>query len=73
MDMTLDRLRPGERAVVTDMECRLADRLRQFGLVPGTEVSCRCKSPHGDVSAIEFRGSVVAMRDRDLRGIRVRC
>ena len=51
---------------------RLRQRLRDFGLIPGTRVRRRYASPAGDVVAIELRGSVVALRKRDLRHIRVR-
>lgn len=74
METTLDRIRPGMRAVVL-MVCtqeRLRHRLADFGLVPGTKVQCRYRSPGGDVTAIGLRGSVLALRTGDLRGIRVR-
>lgn len=56
-------------AVETPQELRL--RLRDFGLVPGTRVCRRYCSPGGDVTAVELRGSVLALRTRDLGGIRV--
>lgn len=73
--MGLDTLRPGREAVVEqmnvskDLSCRLAD----FGFVPGTRVRCCYRSPGGQVTAIGCRGSVIALRTRDLRCIRVRC
>lgn len=75
MEMSLDRLRPGDRAVVIEVctDRALCCRLRDFGLVPGTAVSCRYRNPWGDVTAIELRGSVIALRTRDLQKIRVRC
>jgi len=75
VEISLDRLRPGAEAVVTRMDvseeyrCRLHD----FGLVPGTKVCCRYRSPGGQVTALSFRGAVVALRTRDLKRIRVRC
>lgn len=75
MDTSLDCLRLGRTAVVTHIEVNaaLGNRLRAFGLVPGTKVCCRYRSPCGSVTALEFRDTVVAMRTRDLCGIRVRC
>ena len=73
--MGLDALRPGAEAVVEqinvtkDLYCRLAD----FGFIPGTRVRCCYRSPGGQVTAIRCRGSVIALRTRDLRAIRVRC
>lgn len=75
METSLDRIKPGGRAVVTMIgtDAALCKRLRDFGLVPGTKVTCRYRSPWGDVTALELRGSVLALRTTDLRKIRVRC
>ena len=73
MEMSLARLENGVWATVRELaiSAALADRLRDFGLIPGTRVRCRYRSPGGDVTALEFRGTVVALRTRDLAGIRV--
>lgn len=73
--MGLHALGPGMRGIVTriDTDAALKRRLRDFGLVPGTAVHCRYRCPWGDVTALELRGSVLALRTRDLRKIRVRC
>lgn len=75
MEITLDRLRFGQQAVVThiDTGAALRCRLRSYGMVPGTVVRCRYRSPGGSVTALEFRGSVVALRTRDIKNIRVCC
>ena len=75
MEISLDRLCVGQQGVVVDVETDsfLAERLRTFGMVPGTQVRCRCRCPGGSVTALEFRGTVVALRTRDMRAIRVRC
>lgn len=75
METGLDRIRPGVVAVVTQIDTppALTRRLKAFGLVPGTTVCCRYRCPWGDVTALELRGSVLALRTRDLRKIRVRC
>lgn len=75
METSLNCVRPGMRAVVIQIgvEQELARRLRDFGLVPGTQVCCRYRSPGGQVTALELRGTVVALRTRDLKHIRVRC
>ncbi len=71
MEMTLDRLAPGMGATVVHIGTKeaLRRRLAEFGLIPGTKVRCCYRSPHGDVTAIAFRGAVVALRTRDLRHI----
>lgn len=71
MEITLDRLCLGEEAVVTRIETspRLRMRLRDFGMIPGTRVRCRCFSPNASAIALEIRGSVLALRSRDLKEI----
>lgn len=75
MQMGLDQVRLGIKAVVTHIEAEplLKGRLQDFGCVPGTAVCCRYRSPGGFVTAVEVRGTVLALRTRDLKKIRVRC
>ncbi len=74
MEMDLSKLAPGESAVVTQIhtEDYLRARLYAFGFIPGTRVSCCYRSPEKKVTALSFRGTVVALRTRDLGKIRVR-
>lgn len=74
MESGLHCVCPGERAVVTEVDVSrpLAARLRDFGMVPGTAVRCCYRSPGGQVTALALRGSVLALRTRDLQKIRVR-
>lgn len=74
METGLDRVRPGAVAVVTQVNTdpELCRRLKAFGLVPGTAVHCRYRCPWGHVTALELRGSVLALRTEDLKKIRVR-
>ena len=69
VEITLDRLGLGQTAVVTGMDTDtfLTQRLQAFGMVPGTQVRCRCRTPGGSVTALEFRGTVVALRTRDMK------
>ena len=71
MEITLDCLRLDQMAVVTDIETELPlrRRLQDFGLIPGTQVRCRYRSPGGSVTALEFRSSVLALRTEDLKRI----
>lgn len=74
MQVRLDRLPCAIPAVVLEISCKpeLRERLRDFGLVPGTEVTARYRSPDKGVTALEFRGTVIALRTRDLKGVRVK-
>ena len=68
---TLDRLLPGECAIVERLEIE-GDMRRRFwdlGLIEGTTVECVGKSPQGDPSAYLIRGAVIAIRAVDCRGI----
>ncbi len=73
MDMGLNQLPLGRWGLVTqiDSDEPLSKRLGTFGLVPGTRVCCRYRTPCGKVTALEFRGTVVALRTRDMGTIRV--
>lgn len=75
MEIGLDKLRLGQQGIVERIETNplLALRLRSFGLIPGAQVRCRYRSPGGSVTALEFCGTVVALRTRDIRQIRVCC
>lgn len=74
MVMPLDQVCTDVWGYVTgiDTSDRLRRRLRDFGLVMGTRVCRRYASPAGDVVAIELRGTVLALRKKDLHRIRVR-
>ncbi len=73
MERQLHRIGLGRWVVVTRIEVKepLRQRLRDIGMIPGTAVRCRYRTPDRKVTAIEFRGTVVALRTRDLQQIRV--
>lgn len=75
MEISLNALKLGKFGTVTSIgtDPLLKERLRAFGMVPGTWVGCRYRSPGGSVTALEFRGTVVALRTRDMEKILVRC
>lgn len=74
MEIALNRMIPGSIGSVTQIGCseRMKSRLRSFGLVPGTRIGIRYKSPDGGVTAIELRDTVIALRTCELKKIRVR-
>ena len=75
MQIGLDAVKVGQQTVVAKLQLAqtLQERLASFGVIPGTVLRVRYKSPDLTVTALEFRGTVVAMRTRDLGGIRVVC
>ena len=71
--MTLEKLRPGQRATVLALRLRepLRRRLEDLGLAEGTEIRCLGRSPLGDPAAFLICGSAVALRRADCRRIDV--
>lgn len=69
----LDRLLPGEKAVVRKLvHCGgMRRRLLDMGFVENTEIECVGRSPAGDPSAFLVRGSVVALRREDCAQIKI--
>ena len=69
----LNQVCPGiwGRVMTIDTSKQLRERLQELGLLPGTRVCRRYSSPGRDVAAIEFRGSILALRSQDLSRIRV--
>jgi ferrous iron transport protein A len=64
---TLDMLVPGQCGTVLTMDGRIARRLNDLGLLPGTRVRCVLKSPLGDPTAYRIRDAVIAIRAADSR------
>ena len=74
MQITLDRLPVNIPAQVIQIGCKkeLTERLQDFGLIIGTTVTACYRSPDRGVTALEFRDTVIALRTRDLKGVRVK-
>lgn len=69
----LDKLSPGERAVVKKLYTRgsMRRRLLDIGLTEQTQLCCVGKSPLGDPRAFLIRGAVIALRGDDCREIEI--
>lgn len=70
---TLHDLKEGQDAVVVGL-CNsgsMRRRLLDLGVVAGTRITCRQKSPSGDPVAYDIRGAVIALREEDSSGILV--
>ena len=74
MEFTLEKIRPGDWVIVTEIEedCPLKNRFQEFGFVVDSLIFCPFISPGGDLTALELGGTVIAVRVKDLTGIRVR-
>ena len=73
-ERTLDELHPGESAHVTSLDPRhpLRRRLLELGFVRGAPVTIVRRAPLGDPMELRVNGTDLALRQADLRGIRVR-
>ncbi len=69
----LSAIKPYERAVISSFHIgsALKDRLYSLGMIPGTEVMCLYKR-EGGLTAVNVRGSVVAIRISDARAVLVK-
>jgi len=73
MEAGLDSIRTGVRAVVMQVKEKavIAQHFRQIGIMPGTVVYCRYRSPSGRVVVLEYRDTAMALRTKDLTKIRI--
>ena len=71
--MTLNELKEGEWATVTEIKLHgaIRRRLLDLGLINGTKVNCVLKSNYGDPVAYRIRGALIALRNCDTKEIYV--
>lgn len=71
--VTLDDLRPGDRACVTRLsaEAVLSQRLMQLGLLEGTEVQLVRRAPAGDPIECRLLGYALSLRRDEARQVHV--
>lgn len=71
---TLDKLAPGQKALVESLETQglTRRRLLDLGFVPGTVVESIQRSPLGDPTAYRVRGAVIALRCEEGRSVGIR-
>lgn len=70
----LNDMRPGQRAVVSELQSTgsMRRRLLDIGLIKDTTVECLGRSPGGDPAAFLVRGAVIAIRSEDCKDILIR-
>ena len=71
--MTMDQLKPGQQAIVTEIRLwgTLRRRLQELGLINGTKVYCELIAVSGDPTAYRIRGALIALRSKDTKKILV--
>ncbi len=63
----LSELQPGDKAIIRALpqDQLLATRLREMGLLSGTEITYVRKAPLGDPLEIKVRGYSLSLRSKD--------
>ena len=71
--VTLDELKVGDEATVDRLtsKCKMKDRLTSLGFCRGEKIVCVMVSPLRDPTAYRIRGTLVALRKSDARGVAV--
>lgn len=71
--MTLDNLKIGKcgRVIQIDKNAKLYRRFLDIGIIEGTKLECVLESPAKDPKAYFIRGTVIALRNEDARGIKI--
>ena len=71
--ITLDKLPLNSTGNILSLNCSgsLQRRLLDLGLVKDTPIIAILKSPFGDPTAYEIRGSTIALREEDAKLIKI--
>ena len=71
--MTLDQLKPGQKATITrvDKEGQLAQRLMSLGLLEGTAVALLRRALGGDPIEIDVMGYALSLRRAEAQQIEI--
>ncbi len=72
--MILTKLSIGKKAEITKLIAtgKKRRRLLDLGLIPGTEIISKRRSPSGDPTAYLFRGTIIALRSEETNLIYVK-
>lgn len=62
-------------AVVIEIDCseNLINRVLDLGIISGVEITPIFKSPFGDPVAYSVKNTIIALRNKDSRFIKVKC
>ncbi|MFR8104344.1 MAG: FeoA family protein [Clostridia bacterium] len=71
---SLNEIKIGEKVKVEELKCdnTIRRRMLDLGIVKGTDMLPVLKSPSGDPTAYEVRGSIIALRKEDAQQIKVK-
>jgi len=73
MNKLLNELSINKIAKIININCSGSDRRRflDLGIIKNTKIKSLFKSPSGDPTAYEIRGSIIALRKEDSKKIEV--
>ena len=73
-DITIDRMSPGERAIILFLSHGgdMRRRMCEIGFSPGSELECIGRAPFGDPCAYLVKGAVFAVRHSDASHVHAR-
>ena len=71
--MYLNELKINEEAKILEINCKenIKRRLLDLGMIKGTKIKEILKSPTGDPKAFNIRGTLIALREEDLKQIKI--
>lgn len=71
--MYLNELKINEEAKILEINCKenIKRRLLDLGMIKGTKIKGILKSPTGDPKAFNIRGTLIALREEDLKQIKI--
>ena len=71
---TLDHIRQGQQMMILEIPdtCPVKAMLRDFGILQGSALRCQYFSPGRELVVLEWEGTVLALRLRELKDITVK-
>lgn len=71
---TLNEVRLSEEVIINKINCKenIKRRILDLGMIEGTKIKPVFKSPLGDPTAYEVRGSLISLREEESSNIEIK-
>ena len=71
---TLNEVRLNDEVIIKKIECNgnIKRRILDLGMIEGTKIKPVFKSPLGDPTAYEVRGSLISLRKEESKNIQIK-
>ena len=71
---TLNEVRLNEEVIIKKINCtgNIKRRILDLGMIEGTKIKPVLKSPLGDPTAYEVRGSIISLREEESKSIEIK-